>query len=190
MPETNPSNTGVRHTLGALADVRQAQQREATRVQRLAERVTATIAQPGFIGVFSAVVALWIAGNVIADLAGIHPIDPPPFYWLQGAASLTAVYSTILILATQRREDELNAYRDHLTLEIARASEEKITKVIALFEEARRESPTLESRVDPEAEALSVPTDARAVVEALRAHPATSDGPKQATTGVMPTAHN
>jgi uncharacterized membrane protein len=158
-------------TLEALAVVRLAQREESTRLQRLADEVTAAIAHPLFVALLTSVVALWIGGNLLAQAVGLKPLDPPPFYWLDGAASLIAVYSTILILATQRREDEVNAYRDHLTLEIAKASDQKIAKVIALLEEIRRDSPGLRDRHDQEAEAMSVPTSARAVVDALTEKP-------------------
>jgi uncharacterized membrane protein len=56
---------------------------------------------------------------------GWQPWDPPPFPWLTGAASLTALYTTILILATQRHDDELARHRAQSTLEIAILSEQK-----------------------------------------------------------------
>ena len=68
---------------------------------------------------------LWIAGNMLADRAGVAAWDTPPFAWLQGVAGLLALYVTVLILTTQRREDQLAGYREQLTLELAIVSEQK-----------------------------------------------------------------
>ena len=62
-----------------------------------------------------------------------EPWDPPPFSWLVGAASLLALFTTILILATQRHDDELARHREVLTLEIASLSEQKATRIIQML---------------------------------------------------------
>lgn len=53
MPDEPASPIGVNETLGALADVRHAQRKDATRVQRLAERLNAVIANPTFVAVLT-----------------------------------------------------------------------------------------------------------------------------------------
>ena len=85
--------------------------------------------------------------------------DPPPFNWLQGLVGLLALYDTVLILITQRRDDLLASYREQLTLELAILGEQKAAKIIALLEEMRCDNPNLRDRVDVEAEAMSVPAD-------------------------------
>lgn len=61
-------------------------------------------------------------------MSGKAPWDEPPFAWLQGALGLLALYITILILTTQRREDELASYREQLTLELAILSELEVSQ--------------------------------------------------------------
>ena len=75
---------------------------------------------------------------------------------------------TVLILTTQRREDEMAGHREQLTLELAILSEQKSAKIIALLEELRRDNPMIRDRHDAEAEALSTPADPNSVLEAIK----------------------
>jgi len=84
-----------------------------------------------------------------------------------------ALYVTVLILTTQRREDQLAGYREQLTLELAILGEQKSAKIIALLEEMRRDSPTLKNRVDEKASAISVAADPQAVLDAIKETEAT-----------------
>ena len=81
---------------------------------------------------------------------------------------LLALYVTLLILTTQRREDQLAGYREQLTLELAILGEQKSAKIIYLLEEMRRDSPALSDRVDAEAAAMSVAADPQAVLDAIK----------------------
>jgi len=109
-------------------------------------------------------VASWISLNLLAA----RPIDPPPFSWLGCAVSLVSLYMVVLILATQRREDELAQHREQLILELAILSEQKTTKVIQLLEESRRDNPLIHNRVDREAEAMARPADPQSVIDAIK----------------------
>ena len=75
---------------------------------------------------------------------------------------------TVLILTTQRREDELAGLRDQLTLELSILSEQKSAKIIGLLEELRRDDPHISNRPDEHADALSRPADPNAVMDALK----------------------
>ena len=114
------------------------------------------------------IVVGWIGLNVLVMLMGHQPPDEPPFYWLQGAIGLGALYMTTLILTTQRREDELASHREQLTLELAILGEQKAAKIIELLEELRRDHPQLRNRIDPEAIALAAPADPQAVLDAIK----------------------
>jgi uncharacterized membrane protein len=87
---------------------------------------------------------------------------------MQGAIGLSALYMTMLILITQRREDELAGHRDQLTLELGILSEQKSAKIIELLEELRRDAPDLRNRLDPEATAMSTPADPHEVLNAIK----------------------
>ncbi len=99
---------------------------------------------------------------------GREPWDPPPFSLLAGAASLVALYTTVLILTTQRHDDELARHREQLTLEIAILNEQKSTKIIQMLEQMRQDSPHLANHSDHEAQAMSASADPQFILNALK----------------------
>ena len=155
-------------TVQAIARLHATHRASATPLQRLVERLTARAGRPAFVALLTVVVVAWMTLNVVLVAVGRTPLDAPPFFWLQGAVALTALYMTVLILTTQRREDEFTALREQLTLELAILSEQKSAKIIALLEELRRDHPQIHDRDDAEAQALSTPADPNAVLEAIQ----------------------
>ena len=167
-PETPILPAHIQDTVEAIAKLHVEHYQSAGRLQRLVERLTGWIGRPGFIALLTVAVALWCLVNVLADVWGLAAWDPPPFVWLQGVVGLLALYVTVLILTTQRREDQLAGYREQLTLELAIVSEQKSAKIIALLEEMRRDNPNLKNRIDTEAAAMAVPADPQAVLDAIK----------------------
>jgi uncharacterized membrane protein len=96
-------------------------------------------------------VLLWIAVNLLCRSIGAGVFDPPPFILLQGLLTLAALCVTVVILASQRYADQLAGYREQLTLELIIVAEQKISKLIELLEEQRRDNPQIRDRCDPEA---------------------------------------
>jgi len=141
----------------------------ATAPQRAVNRVTAFMAQPLFLALVGLGVVGWIVANLIASALGLKAIDAPVFPWLQGAVNLFSLLVVMLVLVAQKHEDELNAHRDTLTLELAILGEHKIAKVIGLLEELRRDSPHVQDRVDRQADQMAQPADAGTVLAATRA---------------------
>ena len=158
----------IEDTIQAIARLHADHHQEAGTLQRMVERLTASIGRPQFIAALTTGIALWIGGNLVALLYDLKPWDDPPFGWLQGALGLLALYVTVLILTTQRREDQLAGYREQLTLELAILSEQKSAKIIALLEEMRRDSPSLKNRIDVEAAEMAVAADPQAVLDAIK----------------------
>jgi uncharacterized membrane protein len=142
----------------------------ATSQQRAVNRVAAAMGRPWFLASLIGAVAVWIAGNSIAGIAGLQAVDPPPFPWLEVVATLFSLFAVMLLLVAQKHEDELNAHRDTLTLELAILTEHKIAKVIQLLEELRRDSPHVQDRDDLQAEQMAEPADAGTVLAAVRAN--------------------
>src|SRR5262249_48820488 len=142
----------------------------ASPLQRTIERFTAKAGSPGFAAALTVVVASWIGLNCLLLAFGKQPIDEPPFYWMQGAVALSALYMTIFILTTQRREDELANRHEQLILELAILSEQKSAKIISLLEQLRQDHPEIHNRIDKEADAMSSPADSRSILEALKHH--------------------
>ena len=137
--------------------------------QRAVNRITAFMARPVFIALVALGIVSWIGANLVASSLGLPTIDAPGFFWLEGAANLLSLFVVMLVLVAQRYEDELNAHRETLTLEIAILSEHKIAKVIELLEELRRDSPHVQDRVDRQADQMAQPADAGSVLAASRA---------------------
>lgn len=146
------------------ARLRIAHRLESGPLQHAVDRVTAVIGAPGCVVVLTVAIAAWIAGN----LAMARPIDPPPFFAMQGLTSAGALVVACLILTTQRREDKLADHRSQLILELSVSNDQKIAKIIALIEESRRDNPAITNRVDDQATTMSTPSDATQVLQAIR----------------------
>jgi uncharacterized membrane protein len=140
-----------------------------TSPQRTVNRIAALMCRPWFIALVGLIVGGWIAANLIAAKLGVEAIDPPPFAWLEVVATLFSLLLVVLLLVAQKHEDELNAHRDTLTLELAILSEHKIAKVIQLLEELRRDSPHVQDRDDLQAQHMAEPADAGSVLAAASA---------------------
>lgn len=141
---------------------------ETSRLQQGVDHVTALMGRPGSVAVLAAAIVLWMLANLAAPAMGAAPVDPPPFFWLQGAVTTGALLVATLILTTQRREDHLARHRSQLILELLILNDRKISKIVELIEEMRRDSPAIENRVDDQAAAMSTPSDAHAVLEAIK----------------------
>lgn len=137
------------------------------RNQRVIETVTDSIGQPWALNVILGVVMLWVVVNTLAPKVGWLALDPPPFSWLQGAVSLSALLVTTMVLTTQNRQAKRAFQRGNLELQVNLVSEQKIAKLISLIEELRRDLPSVRDRVDPVADAMAEAVDAQAVVTGL-----------------------
>jgi len=154
-------------TLHSISDLHAQHYRKVTPVQWLLDCTVLKLSNPAFLMILTITIIAWIFANLGMKWAGAAPIDPPPFIWLQGTAAISAVYITILILTTQRREDELAIHRDQLILELAIMGERKSAKIIELLEEMRRDNPLVENRIDDDAAAMAKPADPGVVLNAI-----------------------
>jgi uncharacterized membrane protein len=170
MDETLTHSTHLEDTFQAIARVRAEHNRKATLLERIVDKLTGRAGRPGFVVLLTLIIVSWIGLNSFLLLLGKKPIDEPPFFWMQGAVSLAALYTTVLILATQQRENELASHHEHLTLELAILSEQKTAKIISLLEELRVDHPDIHDRIDDEAAAMSAPTDPQSVLETIKKH--------------------
>ena len=176
----------IDETVQAIARLHIDHRRGSTGLQRTVERLTRFFSRPRAAGLLAAAVVLWIAVNLGLRLAGQPPFDPPPFSGLQSVTSVGALFMTVFILVTQRREDELSELREQLTLELAMLSEHKTAKLIELVEELRRDMPNVRNRPDAEAASLSRPADPEAVLEVLKENQIDARGDETTTDGGEP----
>jgi uncharacterized membrane protein len=167
VPDEAPLPAHIEETIQAIARLHADHDMRASRFQKAIDRVTGFAGRPRFISYLSAGIFLWLAWNAASRLVGATAFDPAPFSLLQTVVGVMALYLTALILATQRREDELAGHRERLTLQLAILSDHKSAKLIGLLEEMRRESPLLSNRIDHEAEAMLAPADPQSMLEAI-----------------------
>jgi uncharacterized membrane protein len=137
------------------------------RTQRGIEVAARFVGRPRFLITSLALVAMWVIVNALLPRFGAARIDPPPFFWLQGAVAVSAWVTASVVLISQNRQARLAEQRAHIDLQINLLSEKKVAKLIALVEELRRDLPSVGDRHDPEAQAMSVPADPRRVADAI-----------------------
>lgn len=141
---------------------------ETSRLQKTLDRVTSTVGRPSVVTSLAVAIIFWVVANSAAPLLGLTPIDGTPFAMAQGFCCLVAFVFAMLILTTQRREDQLATQRAQLMLELAVVSDQKLSKVIELLEEVRRDNPAIADRIDAAAASMSMPSDTHAVLEAIK----------------------
>jgi uncharacterized membrane protein len=140
----------------------------ATGAQRWLETASRRIARPAYLIGLLLFVVLWIGLNVYDPLVNITPFDPPPFYWLVSLLTLIALLTSTVVLIGQARQGKLAEQRAHLDLQINLLTEQKVTKLIHMLEELRRDLPGVRERHDPHVSLLKQPTDAAQVASALK----------------------
>lgn len=161
-----------------IADILELESRElarTTRAQLWLEKLGRWLAHPAFPIALLLFTVLWISLNVTTTRVGIPQFDPPPFAWLGGLLTLTALLTTTIVLIGQGRQSTLAEQRAHLDLQINLLTEQKVTKLIHLIEELRADSPGVRMRHDPHVSQLKKPTDPAQVASALKEHGPSSD---------------
>ncbi len=151
----------------AIVAIRMTAERKVSYHQRLIERITGTLGRPLVVYVTLLIVALWIFINTFHKSLGLPVFDDPPFSWLQGIIGLSALLMTVLVLTTQNRQEKFSEQRRHLDLQITLLTERKVSKVIELLEDLRRDIPSVKNRIDPEADAMQEPVDPHTALTAL-----------------------
>lgn len=151
----------------AIVAMRMQAERKVSRHQRLIEKVSSTLGQPGAVYTIILLVVLWITVNGLHSQLGMSRFDAPPFSWLQGIISLSALIMTVVVLTTQNRQAKMTEQRRHLDLQITLLTERKVSKVIELIEELRKDLPSVTNRPDTEAEVMQEPIDPHTALSAL-----------------------
>ncbi|GAC1652535.1 MAG: hypothetical protein NVS4B12_24010 [Ktedonobacteraceae bacterium] len=151
----------------AIVAMRINAERKVSYHQRLIEKATSALGRPFAVYTILLIVALWISANIFHKALGFPVFDAPPFVWLQDTVSISALLMTVIVLATQNRQERFAEQRRHLDLQITLLTERKVSKVIELLENLRRDMPSVKNRVDLEAEAMQDPVDPHTALTAL-----------------------
>jgi uncharacterized membrane protein len=157
----------VDQNLEAVLDFYTREDRRISHSQRALEGLGRFVGTPAFLGFILLAVTAWIAGNLALRRLGLIPLDPPPFFWLQGGIGLGALLTATVVLTKQNRLAILAEQRAHLDLKLALLTEQKAAKMIDLLEELRRDLPNVRNRHDPGADSLQQPMSPALVLAAL-----------------------
>jgi len=160
--EENP----IRENLQATAELHKHTERKVSAQQRAIEKATAFLGRPRFLFIILLATSLWMLINTLLAALHLPDFDPPPFLWLQGILSLGSVLMATMILITQNRQDQVTARNRHLDLQASLLIDQKVSKLIEMADEQRREqSPG--KKPDPKIEAMKEPIDPHQVLSSL-----------------------
>jgi len=151
----------------AIVAMRLSAERKVNYHQRLIERATSGLGRPLAVYVILLIVVMWILINMFHRLLGVPLFDSPPFAWLQDTVSIAALLMTVIVLVTQNRQEKFSEQRRHLDLQVTLLTERKVSKIIELLEDLRRDLPSVKNRVDAEADAMQEPVDPHTALTAL-----------------------
>ena len=165
--ESVPLPDPVQDVVQTTAALHARSEKHVTPHQRRVERFSYVIGRPASLYVVLALVAGWIGINLWLRANNKPAWDIPPFFWLQGFVGLAALLTALVVVITQRRQDIKAEQRAELDLQISLIIEQKATKLIALVEELRRDSPDVQDRTDPEAERMTEAADPQVMLVAL-----------------------
>jgi len=135
--------------------------------QRRMEQLGLFVGRPTYLIALASFVVLWVLANALGPRLGFSAWDPAPFAWLQGILTCIALLTSTVILIAQNRQAKVGQQRAHLDLQVNLLTEQKVTKLIHLLEELRKDLPMVRDRHDPQAASMQQPADADAVLAAL-----------------------
>ncbi len=171
--ERQTKNTGhslsdhIEQNIEGVVALQRREWEQTTLSQRRAERVGRFIGRPVYLVAVLCIAGLWIAANLALPHLGYESVDPFPFEMLQGVLSLCALVTTTIVLIAQNRQTKLEQQHTHLGLQVNLLTEQKVTKLIHLIEELRRDMPMVKDRLDPQADALQERADTHRVLSAI-----------------------
>src|SRR6202789_2288508 len=153
-------STSAKGNLELLSSFKDREEAQISGVQLVIERISSFFGSAAYFAFAVAFIVVWVLANGWAVHAGLHPIDAPPFYWLQGLVSYNALLLTVAVLIRQNRMAKVAEHRSHLDLQINLLSEQKVTKILQIVDELQRELTALRKRPDSEIADMSKPADA------------------------------
>jgi uncharacterized membrane protein len=156
----------IDQNIESMAALQRREREKTSASQQLVERLSRFIGRPAFLLCVLVFVIGWVGANVGTPF-GMTSFDPPPFEMLDGLLTFSALVTAIIVLIAQNRQTKREQQHRHLDLQVSLLTEQKVTKVIQLVEDLRRDMPMVKDRDDPQATELQQTTDTAAVVSAL-----------------------
>jgi len=105
--------------------------KQQTFSERIADFMVSWFGSVSFLWFNAIVFIAWIVWNsgMIPDFL---PIDPFPYVFLTMVVSLEAIFLSIFVLMSQKRESRISELREEIDIQINMIAEQEITKVIHL----------------------------------------------------------
>lgn len=163
----SPVADHVERNVHAVTEMQLQAEREINAHQRAVERATAALGRPAALYATLAFAVCWLIAIELGRWLGLGYWDPWPYHVLQGVIGLAALVVATMVLITQNRQQKLSERHMHLDLQVNLLTEQKVTKLIDLLEELRKDLPNVRNRRDAEVEALQQPTEPLMVAAAL-----------------------
>ncbi|HEX3849301.1 MAG TPA: DUF1003 domain-containing protein [Steroidobacteraceae bacterium] len=135
--------------------------------QRRVEHASRLLGRPMYLLGVLVFALVWVAANLAAAGLGRTAFDPPPFGLLDGILTLASLATTTIVLIAQNRQTKAEKQQAQLDLQVSMLTEQKVTKLIHLLEELRKDLPGVRDRHDPQAAALQESADAATVVSVI-----------------------
>jgi len=176
-PESSSLSDHIEQNIESVVALQRRHLEQLSASQRRVEHLSRMAGRPAYLVGILLFVVLWIVLDLEAGgLRGTPWFDPPPFPLLQGILTLVALLTTTIVLIAQNRESKLEQQRAHLDLQVNLLTEQKVTKLIHLIEELRRDLPMVRDREDTQAAAMQEAADTTQMLSALETGGLTSQG--------------
>jgi uncharacterized membrane protein len=166
--KTGDLSSSAKGNLELLTSFKDGEDAQISGVQLLIERISAFFGSPAYFAFAVAFIVIWMLANGWGAHVGWHPVDKPPFFWLQGLVTSNALLLTVAVLIRQNRMAQVAEHRSHLDLQINLLSEQKVTKILQIVDELQRELTALRGRPDSEVAEMTKPADAHALMQAIK----------------------
>jgi uncharacterized membrane protein len=141
--------------------------RSRSALQKVIEQFSLFFGSLSFFAFFVALNVGWILSDVAWRHLGHPYFDAPPFTILQDIVTYIGVFITMAVLIRQNRLSQVEETRAQLELQVNLLSEQKITKIIDLLEELRRDMPGIKQRSDDHTDDLRQTMNADLLLEEL-----------------------
>lgn len=157
----------VDHNIESIVAMQRREGENVSLAQRRVETLRRLIVRPSYLYTLLLTIGAWIGFNLGAKLLGATALDVPPFAMLDTAMTFISLITTTVVLIAQSRQAKLEQQHAHLDLQVNLLTEQKVTKLIHLMEELRRDLPMVKNRDDPQANALQERADAEQLITAI-----------------------
>jgi uncharacterized membrane protein len=166
-PATAKLPSSAKENLELLSRFQDGEEAQISGIQLAIERISGFFGSPAYFAFVVVFIALWVVVNTWGLRHGWH-LDAPPFPWLQGLVSSNALLLTVAVLIRQNRMAQVGEHRAHLDLQINLLTEQKVTKILQIIDELRRDRTAQRDRPDDEVTEMSKPADTHALMHAIK----------------------